>query len=68
MAMKVREILPEILNQVIILVSGSDFEQQEVSVPPSKGCIPVLTLLHCRPPVAQQQNCVANLARRFLER
>jgi hypothetical protein len=26
----VREILPELINQIIVLISGSEFEQQEV--------------------------------------
>lgn len=59
----VREILPELMNQIIILISASEFEQQEVHSVlinlPSKWLTKFRRLL------AQLQNYVANMVRRL---
>jgi len=50
----VREILPELIGQLVKLYSSQEFEQQEVSLYCIVGCFPLTRF--SRPPLVLQQN------------
>ena len=57
----VREILPELVDQLIKLVSSEEFEQQEVSYHTIEICFP---LNRCRPPLELPGNCARSPEKR----
>lgn len=63
----VREILPELLDQIIQLVSSSEVDQQEVRIQFSIDAVPAFADRNYRPQVALWESCVVNLGRKSSE-